>query len=101
MSGHVSRTGSPVSSRPGTGGAPGLTDEFLRSLDEEFDRQRMPFDYEASVASNDSLSQSSASQSHAYGRLPSWYEVEKASMLVKPVIPKWDVIPKLDKLDRL
>ena len=73
--------------------------DFLKSLDEEFDKQRVVL-YAESVGSDEGLSESSASHSVSR-RLPSFYEVEKASKLCPPIIPKWDVVPKLNKLDKM
>ena len=82
----------------------GLTDAFLRTLDEEFEKQKLSLNYELESSvqdSNDSLSLSSTSLHEKISSLPSFYEVEKNSNLVPPVIPKWDVvIPKLDKLSK-
>ena len=85
-------------------------------MDEEFGRQRPLFTYGPSLSVNgsersgdgtgvdeedDALSAiSSSNDSLNYGPALSWYEVTKNSKLKKPVIPSWDVVPRVSSINK-
>lgn len=89
--------------RPKSPAHSGLTDEFLKSLDDEFDRQKLSFRYAASEQSFDSESLSSGSYFNQFDSFQhsSWYELVKSTKLQKPSIPSAGNVPKIDKLDQM